>query len=64
MKQYLDGLSVSPQVLDDPANPLLIINQRLQMKLAAQAAQKQAAAKQAARTQQPVLVLVNATGQA
>ncbi len=55
---------MSPQVLDDPANPLLIVNQRLQMKLAAQAAQKQAAAKQAARTQQPVLVLVNATGQA
>ena len=32
--QYLDGISVNDDVLNNPANPLLVINQRLQITLA------------------------------
>ncbi len=57
---------MSERVIDDPANPLLIVNQRLQLKMAAQQQQRQAAAKQqggGGSKQQPVLVLAHtATG--
>jgi hypothetical protein len=52
-------------VIDDPANPLLIVNQRLQLKMAAQQQQQRHVAAQqltAGSSQQPVLVLVSASG--
>ncbi|KAK9816665.1 hypothetical protein WJX72_003464 [[Myrmecia] bisecta] len=33
LKQYLDGISVTPEVMNNPANPLLVVNQRLQLAL-------------------------------
>lgn len=34
LKSYLDGISVNDAVLNNPANPLLVVNQRLQLTLA------------------------------
>ncbi|KAG2490043.1 hypothetical protein HYH03_011508 [Edaphochlamys debaryana] len=33
LKQYLDGISVNDDVLNNPVNPLLVVNQRLQITL-------------------------------
>ncbi|PNH04924.1 hypothetical protein TSOC_008876 [Tetrabaena socialis] len=33
LKQYLDGISVNDDVLNNPVNPLLVINSRLQVTL-------------------------------
>lgn len=33
LKAYLDGISVGPETMADPTNPLLIVNQRLQRTL-------------------------------
>jgi len=32
LKQYLDGISVTPTVVSNPVNPLLVVNQRLKVK--------------------------------
>uniref|UniRef100_A0A7S1SW74 Dynein regulatory complex subunit 2 n=1 Tax=Tetraselmis chuii TaxID=63592 RepID=A0A7S1SW74_9CHLO len=57
LKQYLDGVSVNEDVINNPTNPLVIVNQRLQHTLKARNRQKGMAA-----TQQPAgqLVEVNA----
>ncbi len=34
LKNFLDGISVNSAVLDNPANPLLVVNNRLQITLA------------------------------
>ncbi len=34
LQQYLDGISVNEAVMNNPVNPLLVINQRLQFTLA------------------------------
>lgn len=34
LQQYLDGISVNEAVMNNPVNPLLVINQRLQLTLA------------------------------
>lgn len=34
LKSFLDGISVNDSVLNSPANPLLVVNQRLQLTLA------------------------------
>lgn len=34
LQQYLDGISVNEAVMNNPTNPLLVINQRLQLTLA------------------------------
>jgi len=34
LKQYLDGISVNDDILNNPLNPLLVVNQRLQLSLA------------------------------
>ena len=34
LQQYLDGISVNEAVMNNPINPLLVINQRLQLTLA------------------------------
>ena len=31
LKQYLDGISVNDDVLNNPINPLLVVNNRLQV---------------------------------
>lgn len=33
LKRYLNGLSVNPEVLNDPTNSLLIVNNKIQSKL-------------------------------
>ena len=32
LKQYLDGISITPTVVSNPVNPLLVVNQRLKIK--------------------------------
>jgi hypothetical protein len=50
LKQYLDGISVNADVMNNPLNPLMVVNQRLQLilrerdKARATALQQQAAA--------------------
>lgn len=34
LKQYLDGISVNDDVMNNPINPLMVVNQRLQVTLA------------------------------
>ena len=34
LQHYLDGISVNETVMNNPVNPLLVINQRLQLTLA------------------------------
>jgi hypothetical protein len=34
LKSFLDGISVNDAVINNPANPLLVVNQRLQLTLA------------------------------
>jgi dynein regulatory complex subunit 2 len=58
LKQYLDGISVNDDVLNNPINPLLIVNQRLQLTLAERSRARTMAA--ARVEQQPQLVVVNA----
>ncbi|GBG64911.1 hypothetical protein CBR_g48659, partial [Chara braunii] len=36
LKQYLDGTSVNDDVINDPRNPLLVVNSKLQVYLAAE----------------------------
>lgn len=49
LKQYLDGISVNADVMNNPLNPLMVVNQRLQLilqerdKARAAALQQQAA---------------------
>lgn len=31
LKQYLDGISVNDDVMNNPINPLLVVNNRLQV---------------------------------
>ena len=33
LKQYLDGISVNEDVMNNPLNPLLVVNYRLQLTL-------------------------------
>eukprot|EP00951_Prasinocladus_malaysianus_P019678 scaffold159590_cov21-Prasinocladus_malaysianus.AAC.1 len=40
LKQYLDGVSVNEDVINNPTNPLVIVNQRLQHTLKARNRQK------------------------
>uniref|UniRef100_A0A061R1K0 Dynein regulatory complex subunit 2 n=1 Tax=Tetraselmis sp. GSL018 TaxID=582737 RepID=A0A061R1K0_9CHLO len=44
LKQYLDGVSVNEDVINNPANPLMIVNHRLQHTLKARNRQKGAVA--------------------
>lgn len=50
LKQYLDGISVNSDVMNNPLNPLMVVNQRLQLilqerdKARAMALKQQAAA--------------------
>ena len=46
LKQYLDGVSVNEDVINNPTNPLVIVNQRLQHTLKARNRQKGDARKQ------------------
>ena len=39
LKQYLDGISVNEDVLNNPENPLLVVNSKLQQSLKARAAE-------------------------
>jgi hypothetical protein len=34
LKQYLDGISVNDEVMNNPINPLMVVNNRLQVTLA------------------------------
>jgi dynein regulatory complex subunit 2 len=34
LKGFLDGISVNDAVMDDPANPLLVVNRRMQLAVA------------------------------
>lgn len=47
LKGFLDGISVNDAVINNPANPLLVVNQRLQLTMAER--RKAAAAAAAAR---------------
>jgi Sperm tail C-terminal domain len=54
LKQYLDGISVNADVLASPANPLLVVNSRLQLTLAERDRARAAALRAAATTPVPV----------
>lgn len=64
LKQYLDGISVNDDILNNPINPLLVVNQRLQLTLAERRKVKApgtaAEAQQQEAQPQPQLVVVNA----
>lgn len=70
LKQYLDGISVNDEILNNPLNPLLVVNQRLQLTLAERRKGKAAAADATGSTQAstpaaaPQLVVVNAVSNA
>lgn len=59
LKQYLDGVSVNEDVINNPTNPLVIVNQRLQHTLKARNRQKSMATT-APRGEARQLVEVNA----
>jgi dynein regulatory complex subunit 2 len=48
LKQYLDGISVNSDVMNNPLNPLIVINQRLQIILQERDKARAAAFKQQA----------------
>lgn len=59
LKQYLDGISVNDDVMNNPINPLMVVNNRLQVTLAERNKARQQVLGQQARPQQQ-LVHVNA----
>lgn len=69
LKQYLDGISVNDDVLNNPVNSLMVVNQRLQItlternraRIAAATAQAQAGAQQATPLPAPAPQLVHVT---
>mmetsp|Transcript_30030 Transcript_30030/g.66514 ORF Transcript_30030/g.66514 Transcript_30030/m.66514 type:complete len:550 (-) Transcript_30030:342-1991(-) len=66
LKQYLDGISVNDDVMNNPINPLMVVNNRLQVTLAERNRARQQALQQRntggsqAATAAPQLVQVNA----
>ncbi|KAJ9524885.1 hypothetical protein QJQ45_002987 [Haematococcus lacustris] len=60
LKQYLDGISVNDDVLNNPINPLLVVNNRLQVTLAERNKARQQALAMRAQQAAPQLVAVNA----
>ncbi|KAJ9525006.1 hypothetical protein QJQ45_005934 [Haematococcus lacustris] len=60
LKQYLDGISVNDDVLNNPINPLLVVNNRLQVTLAERNKARQQALAMRAQQAPPQLVAVNA----
>lgn len=56
LKQYLDGISVNGEVLNNPENPLLEVNSKLQQSLKAWAAETEALASRAATAQAPASI--------
>jgi dynein regulatory complex subunit 2 len=50
LKQYLDGISVNADVMNNPLNPLMVVNQRLQLILQERDKARAAALKQQAAT--------------
>ncbi|GFH08593.1 uncharacterized protein HaLaN_03578, partial [Haematococcus lacustris] len=61
LKQYLDGISVNDDVLNNPINPLLVVNNRLQVTLAERNKARQQALAMRAQQAAPQLVAVNAS---
>ena len=61
LKQYLDGISVNDDVMNNPINPLMVVNNRLQVTLAERNKARAQVLGQQARQQQQ-LVHVNANG--
>lgn len=53
LKQYLDGISVNEDVLNNPENPLLVVNSKLQHSLKARAAEIEAPASRINTAQPP-----------
>ena len=53
LKQYLDGISVNEDVLNNPENPLLVVNSKLQHSLKARAAEMEAPASRINTAQPP-----------
>ena len=39
LKQYLDGISINEDVINNPANPLIVVNNKLMLAQAARAQQ-------------------------
>ncbi len=65
LKQYLDGISVNDDVLNNPVNPLMVVNNRLQVTLAERnKARAQAQAMRAGAAAPGQLVMVNAVSHA
>jgi hypothetical protein len=65
LKQYLDGISLNDDVMNNPVNPLLVVNSRLQVTLAERnKARQMRTQQQQGLSGQPLaagqLVLVNA----
>uniref|UniRef100_A0A7R9W0W4 Dynein regulatory complex subunit 2 n=1 Tax=Chlamydomonas euryale TaxID=1486919 RepID=A0A7R9W0W4_9CHLO len=59
LKQYLDGISVNDDVMDNPINPLMVVNNRLQITLTERNKARQQVLEQRA---QPQMVQVMANG--
>ena len=53
LKQYLDGISVNEDVLNNPENPLLVVNSKLQHSLKARAVEMEAPTSRANTAQPP-----------
>ena len=53
LKQYLDGISVNEDVLNNPENPLLVVNSKLQQSLKARAAEMEEPASRVGTAQPP-----------
>ena len=53
LKQYLDGISVHEDVLNNPENPLLVVNSKLQQSLKARAAEMEEPASRVGTAQPP-----------
>ena len=58
LQQYLDGISVNEAVMNNPVNPLLVINQRLQLTLAERNKLYQQPALQHVQPQSPTIKAV------
>lgn len=58
LKQYLDGISINEDVINNPANPLIVVNNKLMLAQAARTQQVEAQPQQ--RQQQAQYVHVNA----
>jgi hypothetical protein len=60
LKQYLDGISINEDVVNNPANPLIVVNNKLMLAQAARTQQAREAAAPEAAIAPPQLQYVNA----